>query len=81
MTEDGIRDVVLKVLTSIAPEVDPLEIAPDVELRDQIEVDSMDLLNLVIGVHEETGVEIPESDYPKLATIDAFVSYLAARIQ
>jgi acyl carrier protein len=79
MTEDSIREIVLRLLKEIAPEANPEELDPQRRIRDQIDIDSMDALNFLIAVHEETGVDIPESDYPKLATLDAIVSYLTAR--
>jgi acyl carrier protein len=79
MTEDSIREIVLRLLKEIAPEANPEELDPHRRIRDQIDIDSMDALNFLIAVHEETGVDIPESDYPKLATLDAIVSYLTAR--
>jgi acyl carrier protein len=80
VTRDGLRAQVLEVLGEIAPEVDPAALRGDVPLRDQVDLDSMDFLNLLVGVHERTGAEIPESDYPKLATLDQLVAYLAARV-
>jgi acyl carrier protein len=53
-------------------------VAPDVPFRDQLDLDSMDYLNFVIALHAALGVEIPEADYPKLATLEACVDYLAA---
>ena len=55
-------------------------VSRDVDFRDQLDLDSMDLLNFVIGVDEELGVDIPESDYPRLDTLDGFVAYLAERL-
>ena len=80
MTTAEIRDTVLRILGEIAPEADPATIAPDVDFRDQLDLDSMDQLNFVIGVDEELGVDIPESDYPRLGTLDGFVAYLAERL-
>lgn len=48
-------------------------------LREQLDLDSMDALNFVVALHGALGVEIPETDYPKLVTLDACVEYLAAR--
>jgi acyl carrier protein len=79
VTADEIQATVLRLLCDIAPEADPATVRPDVDLRDQLDLDSMDLLNLVIAVHEELGVDIPESDYGRLTSLDAFVEYLAAR--
>lgn len=78
MTKDEVRATVLRVLGEIAPEADPASIKPDVGFRDQLDLDSMDLLNFVIGLHNVLNVEIPEADYPKLATLDGCVEYLVA---
>ena len=78
MTADELRATVLRVLGEIAPEADPAQIKPDVSFRSQLDLDSMDVLNFVIALHETLGVEIPESDYPKLATLDGCVAYLGA---
>lgn len=78
MTKDEIRATVLRVLGEIAPEADPASIKPDVGFREQVDLDSMDLLNFVIGLHSALNVEIPEADYPKLATLDGCVRYLMA---
>ena len=80
MTPDEIRETLLRVLGDIAPEADPATIKTDVDLRDQLDIDSMDFLNFVIGIDEELHVEIPESDYPQLVTLDGFVGYLSARL-
>jgi acyl carrier protein len=80
MSNDQIKETVLRVLREIAPEADPEHIAPDVDLREQLDIDSMDFLNFVIGVHEELQVEIPEADYPQLVTLDGLVEYLAPRV-
>jgi acyl carrier protein len=79
LTTDEIRSTVLRILGEIAPEADLTRIKPDVSFRDQLDIDSMDFLNFVIAVHEALHVEIPEADYPKLATLNGCVEYLAAR--
>jgi len=76
---DELRPVVLRVLGDIAPEADLASLRPDVAFREQLDLDSMDILNFVVGLHGALGVEIPEADYPKLATLDACVEYLASR--
>jgi acyl carrier protein len=80
MTDDEIRADVLDSLSGIAPEADPATIVPGEPLRDQLDIDSMDFLNFAIALHERFGVEIPETDYPKLATLDGIVAYLTARV-
>lgn len=77
MTKDKIRDGILRALAQIAPEADLTRIKPDLRLRDQLDIDSMDLLNFVIAVHKEFNIDIPEADYPQLATLDRFVDYIA----
>jgi acyl carrier protein len=78
-TQETIRDAVFSVLGEIAPEADPAAVNPAESLRDQLDLDSMDFLNFVIALHKRLGVEIPEADYPQLASVDGAVSYLAAR--
>jgi acyl carrier protein len=81
VTRDEIRAVLLEVLGGIAPEADLAALDPREDLREQLEIDSMDLLNFAIGVHERTGVEIPEVDYPKLASLDSCAAYLESRLR
>ncbi len=81
MNEDEIRALVIRILRQYAPEVDPAELKPDVRLRDQVDLDSMDFLNILISVHEETGVDVPEADYPKLSTLDACAAYLKEKLE
>ena len=80
MTRDDIRATVLRLLADRAPEVDFAQIDPDRPLRDQIDLDSMDYLNFLVALHKELGVSIPEKDYAKLATVNAFIDYLASRL-
>ena len=81
MNNDEIRAGVIKTLSGIVPELDPATLKPAVSLRDQLDVDSMDFLNFLIALHQEFGVDVPESDAGKLATIDACVAYLAQALQ
>ncbi|HLK09787.1 MAG TPA: phosphopantetheine-binding protein [Candidatus Binatia bacterium] len=77
MTGTEIRATVLRLLGDVAPEADLAALRPDAPLREQLDLDSMDFLNLMIAIHEAFGVEIPEADYPRLATLDGCVEYLA----
>ena len=79
MSEAEIRAAVIGVLRSIAPEMEEEAVAPDRPLRDQIDLDSMDWLNVIVALHERLNVEIPESDYARLTTLDAVVAYIGAR--
>ena len=75
-SREQIRATILDVLGGIAPEVDPVSIDPQIDLRDQLDIDSMDFLNLVIGVHKRLGIDIPEAHYPRLTTLNGFVDYI-----
>jgi acyl carrier protein len=68
------------LLHRIAPEADLASADRTTPMQDELDLDSMDFLNLVAGVHTETGLDVPESDYTHLATIDGFVAYIAARL-
>ena len=80
MSPDEIKAVLFDILAGIAPEADPATIKHDEDLRDQLDVDSMDLLNFVVGIHERLHVDVPESDYGQLGTLDEIVAYVGARI-
>ena len=78
MTTDAVTTRVLEALVRVAPEIDPATVRPDASIRDEYDLDSMDFLNFVIGLHEAFGVDIPEADYPALATVAGCVGYLRA---
>ena len=80
MYEEEIRAAVLATLKTIAPELQASEIQIDRPLRNQIDLDSMDWLNFLIGLHQRLKVDIPESDYGKLGTFDGIVNYLAGKL-
>jgi acyl carrier protein len=76
MTRDEIKNTVLRILGGIAPEADLAQIKPQIGFRDQLDIDSMDFLNFAIGLNKELGVEVPEADYPKVASLDGCVEYV-----
>lgn len=80
MTPEEIRSAVVEALSAVAPEGDYERLRGDRPLRDQLDVDSFDFLNVVIRLHDKLGVDVPESDYPKLATLDGAIAYLASRL-
>lgn len=80
MTSAEIRAAVLQALSRIAPELDPATLKPDVRLRDQLDIDSMDFLNFVLELHKSLGIDVPEADYPQIATLDGCVGYISARV-
>lgn len=80
MTPTEIRHTIHDALKRIAPEVDMATIDPAVPLRDEIDLDSMDFLNFVQALHARLGIEIPETDYARLATLDGAITYLTDRL-
>jgi acyl carrier protein len=76
MTEEQLKELVLKTLGTVAPDVDLASVASDMEFRDQFDFDSMDFLNFIIGLHKALEIEIAEVDYPKLGTLNGCISYL-----
>ncbi len=80
MNDEELKQVVLEELSNIAPEIETDAIDPAADLREELDIDSMDFLNLIIALHERLHVDIPEADYGKLASIDAAVGYLNERV-
>ncbi len=76
MTSDQARQVVCEVLGGIAPEADLDVIDPHVELQEELDLDSMNFLDLMAGIHARTGIAIPERDYPMVATLDGCIAYM-----
>lgn len=77
MNEDEIRRSVLRALAEVAPEAEGAAIDPQESLQEQLDLDSLDFLNFVIALSDATGMEIPERDYPKVASLSGCLTYLA----
>lgn len=76
MQATDISQAILDIISSIAPDEDTSNVKPDVRLRDQLDLDSMDFLDIVMELRKRFGVEVPEADYPKLASLNSCVEYL-----
>lgn len=76
MTKDEATALLAATLHEVAPEVELGAIDPDLPLQEVADIDSMDFLTLMAAIHDRAGIEIPVGDYPKLATLRLFVSYL-----
>ena len=76
MTTDEAKQIIFNVLSTVAPEVSVGEIEHDVDLSEQLDLDSMDYLNWLIGISEMTGIEIPQRDASRFLTIDGAAGYL-----
>jgi len=81
MSRPDVRAAVREELGNIAPEVDLATINPSADLREALDIDSMDFLNFIAAIHHRLGVDVPELDYPKLITLDGAVKYLEAKLQ
>lgn len=79
MTKEECKQVVLDIIAEIAPDEDLSNVKPDVRLRDQLELDSMDFLDIVMELRKQHGIEVPEADYTKLATLDSCAEYLTPK--
>jgi acyl carrier protein len=80
MTRDDAQIMLATVLHEIAPEVEIGTLDPDAPFQQEADIDSMDFLNLVAGLHEQSGIDIPEDDYPKLSTLSDILAYLEQRV-
>ena len=78
MNRDDPLTLFERLLHTIAPEADMTDVDLDAPLQDYFDLDSMDFLNLVTALNDETGIDVPERDYPRLASIDGFVAYVTA---
>ncbi len=79
MTRVELRNQLIALLKSVAPEVEEDELRTDRALRNQIDLDSMDWLKFLVAIHESLKVDIPEADYRKLVTLDDISAYIEAR--
>ncbi|HJW02964.1 MAG TPA: acyl carrier protein [Azospira sp.] len=78
--KEQLRATIIATLQGIAPEVEADELRDDKPLRQQVDLDSMDWLNFLIGLHEKLAVDIPEADYGKLASLQDLLDYLGAKL-
>ncbi len=76
MEKAKIREIVLKIIADIAPDEDLSSIKDDVRLRDQLDLDSMDFLDIVMELRKKHGIEVPEADYIQLESLKTCVEYL-----
>ena len=75
------RQTIFDAIVKVAPDVDPDTLPTDVDFREEAELDSMDVLGVLTAIQEATGIEVPETDYSEITTIDQFTDYLSARMQ
>ena len=81
MTKDDCKKIVIDIIADIAPDEDLSNLKPDVRLRDQLQLDSMDFLDIVMELRKRYGIEVPESDYMQLASLDSSANYLLPKFE
>lgn len=79
MTAANVRQIVLDIIADIAPDEDVNDVDDSKSLREQLDLDSMDFLDIVMELRKRHKVEVPQEDYPKLATLDSCVAYLSPK--
>jgi acyl carrier protein len=79
MTQEECKQIVLDIIAEIAPDEDLSSVQPDVRLRDQLDLDSMDFLDIVMELRKQHGIEVPEEDYVQLASLDSCAQYLTPK--
>jgi acyl carrier protein len=80
VNDDQAMDLIRTVLHQVAPEADLDQVGRDEALQEALDLDSIDFLNFAEGIHERTGLEIPERDYPQLGTLNGCVAYLTSAL-
>jgi len=78
--QQQVKRIVLDIIEVVAPDADLSAVQGDVRLRDQLDLDSMDFLDIVMELRKRYKVEVPKEDYPKLATLDSCAEYLAPKL-
>jgi acyl carrier protein len=81
MTADEVKKIILEIIGEIAPDEDLSDVKPDVRLRDQLDLDSMDFLDIVMELRKHYGIEVPEAEYQQLASLDSCAAYLGPKFR
>ena len=81
MTPAEIREAVLQILEDITPDEDLTQLKDDVPFREQLELDSMDFLDIVMELRKRYRIQIPEDEYKNLVTMDSTVKYLTPKME
>ena len=81
MTNEEIKSVLMGIVAEIIPDEDLTNLKDDIPIREQVELDSMDFLDIIMELRKRYRIEVPEDDYMQLATIDSSVAYLEPRMR
>ena len=79
MGDQRVKQIILDIIATVAPDADLSNLRGDLRLRDQLDMDSMDFLDIVMELRKRYKIEVPKEDYPQLATLDSCVSYLSPK--
>ena len=80
MKHEQVKKIILDIITVIAPDADVSNVKSDVRLRDQLELDSMDFLDIVMELRKRYKIEVPKAEYPQLESLDSCASYLGPKL-
>ena len=80
MTPNELRPAVLRALHRVAPEADLNSLDPKEDLREALDIDSIGILEFATCIHKETGIDVPERDYPRIVHLDDCIEYLTAAL-
>ena len=81
MTKEEVKSVLMEIVAEIIPDEDLTNLKDDIPIREQVELDSMDFLDIIMELRKRYGIEVPEDDYIHLATLDSSVAYLEPRMK
>jgi acyl carrier protein len=81
MNKDKIKQIVLDIIAEIAPDEDLTDVKPDIRLRDQLDLDSMDFLDIVMELRKQHGIDVPEAEYRELESLDSSANYLLPKFE
>ncbi|MDO9207794.1 MAG: phosphopantetheine-binding protein [Sulfuricurvum sp.] len=81
MTQEQIKTAIIEQILEIAPDIDEADILPDKNIQRSLEIDSFDFLKILTALNEVVGVEVPESDYAKVDTLEHMCEYFKERVK
>lgn len=81
MGDQLVRNIIVGIISTVAPDADLSNIKGEVRLRDQLDMDSMDFLDIVMELRKRYKIEVPKEEYPQLATLDGCIAYLRPKLE
>ena len=81
MVDQRVKNIILDIIATVAPDAELSGIRGDIRLRDQLDMDSMDFLDIVMELRKRFKIEVPKEEYSQLATLDGCVSYLSPKLE